>query len=409
MKNKISILLLALAVLFLNGCQTLQDIDKGFYEVADNVTEKDRITGLRTLSFQDRQAQIQTGNKYIADYLGEINKKNIKINEDVDPTMYARLQNVFSRVHSISHFRDEKWETVLVDDDSFNAFVTGGSIIVVHKGLMEDLSDAELAAVISHEIGHVVANHSFERWTHRIVTLIGQSESAKRDSYGAAFTHEDEREADRIGVLYSALAGYDPYAAHRIWKRKFEESGDLWVGFTHDHPVNSQRSVEAEAVAGKVSQYYSEGSINPNFEELLVNNSLWGADGFEVAAGEGGGILAVLEATADAMLKHQKAKVEEKRQKNKNEFVNAVRQLVTYSNLEIISEDAFRITIHYRGNRSINNITFLCVVDNELQIKSDSGGPLQPNGKYYITFQSQKLLNYETLSDSTKILIVDAR
>jgi len=407
MKSKISTLVLA--VLFLNGCQTLKEIDKGLYGVADSVTEKDRITGLRTLSFQDRQAQIQTGNKYIADYLGEINKKNIKINEDVDPTMYARLQNVFSRVHSIGHFRDEKWEVILVDDDSFNAFVTGGTYIVVYKGLMEEVSDAELAAVISHEIGHVVANHVFEKRTHRMISLIAQSNSAKRDSYGAAFTHEDEREADRIGILYSSLAGYDPYAAHGIWRRKFEESGDLWVGFTHDHPVNSQRSAEAEAVAGKVSQYYSEGSINPNFKELLVNNSLWRADGIEVAAGEGGGILAVLESTADAMLKHQEAKVEEKRQKNKNEFVNAVRQLVTYSNLEVISEDAFRITIHYRGDRSINNITFLCAVDNELQIKSDSGGPLQPNGKYYITFQSQKLLNYETLPDPIEIQIVDAR
>lgn len=407
MKTKISTLLLAL--FFLNGCQTLQDFDKGLYEAADNFTEKDRITGLRTLSFQDRQAQIETGNKGMADILNEIKKSNIKINEDVDPAKYARLQNVFSRVHSISHFRNEKWEAILVDNDSFNAFVTGGTYIVVYKGLMEEVSDAELAAVISHEIGHVVANHVFEQRTHRIVTLIGQSESAKRESYGAAFTHEDEREADRIGVLYSALAGFDPYAAHRLWKRKFDESGDRWVGLTHDHPVNSQRSAEAEAVAGKVSQYYSEGSINPNFEELLVNNSLWGADGIEVAGGEGGGILAVLEATADAMLKHKKAKVEEKRQKNKNEFVNAVRQLVTYSNLEVISEDAFRITIHYRGDRPINNITCLCVVDNELQIKSDSGGPLQPNGKYYITFQSPKLLNYETLPDSIKIGIVDAR
>lgn len=407
MKSKISTLVLA--VFFLNGCQTLQDIDKWFYEAADAVTEKDRITGLRTLSLQDRQAQIETGNKYMADILGEINKRNIKTNEDVDPAMYARLQNVFSRVHSIGHFRDEKWEVILVDDDSFRAFVTGGSIIVVHKGLMEEVSDSELAAVISHEIGHVVANHGFERRTHRIITLIGQSNSAKRDSYGAAFTHEDEREADRIGVLYSALAGFDPYAAHRLWKRKFEESGDLWVGFTHDHPVYSQRSAEAKAIADKVSKYYSEGLINPNFEELLVNNSLWGADGIEVAAGEGGGILAVLEATADAMLKHQEAKVEEKRQKNKNEFVDAVRQCVTCSNLEVISEDTFRITMHYQGNRPINNITFLCIVDNELQIKSDSGGPLQPNGKYYITFQSQKLLNYETLPDSTKIVIVDAR
>ncbi len=407
MKTKISTLVLA--VLFLNGCQTLQDFDKSLYEVADNVTEKDRITGLRTLSFQDRQAQIETGNEYMADILNEIKKSNIKTNEDVDPAMYARLQNVFSRVHSISHFRDEKWEAILVDDDSFNAFVTGGTYIIVFKGLMEEVSDAELAAIIGHEIGHVVANHVFEQRTHRMFSLIAQSNSAKRDSYVAAFTHENEREADRIGVLYSALAGFHPYAAHRLWKRMFEESGDLWGGFTHDHPVYSQRSAEAEAVAGKVLQYYSEGSINPNFEELLVNNSLWGADGIEVAAGEGCGILAVLEATADAMLKHKKAKVEEKRQKNKNEFVNAVRQLVTYSNLEVISEDAFRITIHYRGNRSINNITFLCVVENELQIKSDSGGPLQPNGKYYITFQSPKLLNYEILPDSIRVEIIDAR
>lgn len=407
MKTKIYTLLLA--ILFLNGCQTLTEIDKGLYETADSFTEKDRITGLRTLSFEDRQAQIQTGNKYINDYLKEIKENNIKINEDVDPAMYERLQNIFARVHSISHFRNEKWEVILVDDNSFNAFVTGGTYIVVFKGLMKEVSDSELAAVLSHEIGHVVANHSFEKRSHRIITLIGQSNSAKRDSYVAAFTHEDEREADRIGVLYSALAGFDPYAAHRIWKRKYEESGDLWIGFTHDHPVNSQRSAEVKSVADKVSQYYSEGSINPDFEKLLVENSLWRAKGIEVASGEGGGILAVLEATADSIIKHKKAKAEEERQKNKNEFVNAVRQLVTYTNLEIVSKDAFRITIHYRGDRSINNITFLCVVDNDLQIKSDSGGPLQPNGKYYVTFQSPKLLNYETLPDSATIGIIDAR
>ena len=407
MKTKIYTLLLA--VFFLNGCQSLTEIDKGLYEASDAFTEKDRITGLRTLSFEDRQAQIQTGNEYITDYLNEIKEKNIKINEDVDPAMYERLQNIFARVHSISHFRNEKWEVILVDDDSFNAFVTGGTYIVVYKGLMKEVSDAELAAILSHEIGHVVANHSFEKQTHRLITLIGQSKSAKRDSYLAAFTHEDEIEADRIGVLYSALAGFDPYAAHRIWQRKFEESGDLWLGFTHDHPVNSQRSAEVKAIADKVSQYYREGSINPNFEKLLVENSLWRADGIEVAAGEGGGFLAVLEATADAIIKHKKAKAEEERQKNKNEFVNAVRQLVTYTNLEIISEDVFRITIHYRGDRPINNITFLCVVDNDLQIKSDSGGPLQPNGKYYIIFQSPKLMNYGALPDSAKIGIIDAR
>ncbi len=409
MEAKISALLIAM--LFLNGCETLKNIDKGLYEGANTVTEKDRITGLRTLSFQDRQAQIREGNKAIDDFLKEIKKKNVKINEDVSPEMYSRLQNIFSRVHSISHFRDEKWEAILIDDGSWNAFTTGGTYIVVLKGLMEKTSDAELATIVGHEIGHVAANHAFEHITHKIITLIAQSDSAKRDSYGAAFTHEDEREADRIGILYSSVSGFDPYAAHKLWKRMFEESGDVWIGFTHDHPVNSQRAAEAKEIADKVLQYYTEEAINPDFEKLLVNNSLWSSEGFEVEAGKGGGFLAVLETTADAIGKHKNAKVEEKRQKNKNEFVDAVRKCIAYTpnSLKVIAEDTFRIGIQYQGNRPINNITFLCIVDNELQIKSDSGGPLQPNGYYYIIFQSQKLLNYKTLPDSTQILIVDAR
>lgn len=408
-RKKAFFVLSVLSSLFLfSGCEMLAEIDQGLYGVADAATQKDRITGLRTLSFEDRQAQIQKGNAYMDEFLAEVNKKHIKMNEDVDPAIYARLQNVFSEIHSVSHFREEEWKAILVDDDSFNAFTSGGTIIVVHKGLMEDASDAELATVIGHEMGHVAANHSFEEQAHKVSSLITGSNSIKRESYGAAFTHEQEREADRIGILYASLAGYDPNAAYILWQRKYEDVGDVWFG-SNDHPVNSQRAAEAKATAAKVMGYYQEGEINPDFEKHLVTNTLWDANSLELEPGQGGGFLAALEATADALAKHKIAKNEEERQRNKNSFVDAVRKCIIYENTEIVAPDTFRITIHYRGNRAINNITFLAFVHDNLQIKGESGGPLQPNGKYYVIFQDKELLNYATLPSSTRIAIVDAR
>ncbi|MDF2182431.1 M48 family metallopeptidase [Neptuniibacter sp. CAU 1671] len=315
---------LVLLCLGLSGCQTLQRVDQSLYQVAEAVSEEDRVTGRRSLSLADRKAQIEAGNAYVEQVIAQEKKAGRGINEQVDKAQYQRLVRVFDRVHRVSHLSQERWQPILIKNEQFNAFTTGGTYIVVFSGLMNSVKDdAELAAVVAHEIAHTVANHAFERRTMSQLTALTGSSSARRSSYQAAFTHENEREADRIGILYCALAGYDPLAASRIWQRKYTEEGNARALFNHDHPVNAERFEEAKTVGDAVKTYYRRDQINPDHAALLENNVLWqkrqGA-----AAGDGGGLAALLGTALGAYVDHETAKQEEQRQAARSQFVKAV-------------------------------------------------------------------------------------
>ncbi|PIE20378.1 MAG: peptidase M48 [Neptuniibacter caesariensis] len=312
-------------VAVVSGCQALQKVDRGLYQVAESVSERDRVTGRRALSMADRSAQIRQGNAYVERILANEKKHKRPVNAAVNRAQYLRLVRIFDRIHKVSHLKRERWQPVLIKRDSFNAFTTGGTYVVVHSKLMHDLKDdAEVAAVLAHEIAHTVANHVYERQTHAQVAVLAGSNSARRSGYQAAFTHESEREADRIGILYCALAGYDPLAASRIWQRKYATEGNARALFHHDHPVNAERYREARAVGEAVQPYYRQGKVNPKAAMLLDNNVLWRKNRYEAAAGKGGGVSALLTTALGAYVQHQEAKIEEHRQKQQAKFVKAI-------------------------------------------------------------------------------------
>ncbi len=151
----LKMLMVLLGVSFLSGCQVLQSIDKGLYDVAEAVTETDRVTGQRALSTANRSQQIAQGNQYVEKMLQDERKKGRRVDAALDARQYQRLVRIFDRIHPVSHLRQERWKPVLIDRDSFNAFTTGGTYIVVHLGLMKQLNDAEVAAVVGHEIATV--------------------------------------------------------------------------------------------------------------------------------------------------------------------------------------------------------------------------------------------------------------
>ncbi len=308
----------------LGGCQTLQQIDKGLYQVADAVSEEDRVTGQRSLSFAGRSEQIAQGNRYVEQILAKEKKEGRKVDAALDRSQYYRLVRVFDRIHTSSHLRSERWRPVLIDRDSFNAFTTGGTYIVVHLELMKQLkSDDELAAVLGHEIAHTVANHVFERQSHAQLSALARSNSARKGGYQAAFTHESEREADRIGILYSSLAGFDPMAASRIWARQYKLEGNARALFAHDHPVNAERQSETAKVGQAVRQYYQPGKQNPQYARLLKDNVLW-QQSQGAKAGEGGGVQALLGTAFGAYVQHEQAKQEARRQQAQANFVKAI-------------------------------------------------------------------------------------
>ncbi|MFC6670434.1 M48 family metallopeptidase [Marinobacterium aestuariivivens] len=343
-------LLPLLAVFSLAGCESMQAVDRGLYRAVDSVSEQDRVTGQRSLSFAGRQGQIRQGNAVVEQLLQQELQSGRKVSSELDARQYRRLVGIFDRVQRIGHLSDERWQAVLIDRPEFNAFTTGGTYIVVHLGLMQQLQDDdEVAAVVAHEIAHTVANHAFERQGHQTLTTLAGSGSAGRDGYQAAFTHESEREADRIGVLYSALAGFDPMAASRIWERQYRQQGNARGLFFHTHPVNSERAAENRETARRVMTYYSPGRENPRAAELLQDNVLWRKSAPVVAAGQGGGVAALLGTALGAYVQHEGARQEEARQQRQIAFVVAVMEEMEKVSETVIDQHSWRVRWRYRG------------------------------------------------------------
>lgn len=384
---------MCLALTLLSACETMQAIDTALYAVTDSVTQTDKVTGGRVVS-KDRDTQIATGNAPIEAMLAMADEAGDLYNEDYDAEAYARIVKIFDKIHSVSHLKDEDWEVLLLPSNSFNAFVTGGTYIVVYSGLENELqNDAELAAVLGHEFAHVAANHIGEKKGHKqFATLLG-SNSVKRSSFEHAFTHEDEEEADEIGILYTALAGYDPYGAHRVWQRKYLELGDNANIFV-DHPIYSERAQQTQSTAEKVVQYYASGQINSDHEALLKDNSIFSFQ--ETADSKGGdwsGIAAVLTASLESYTKHQLAKIEEDRQRYRINTLNAVNNLLKVINIDQLSSNQWKILVEYSGNRKIGGLQFQGALYQGQQklatFQATSGGTWMPSSRYYVTATTQ--------------------
>lgn len=157
-----------------------------------------------------------------------------------------------------------QWEFLLIKDDAqANAFCMPGGKIVVYSGIVPFTQDEDgLAVVIGHEVAHAIANHGGERLSQTLLIELGQrSLTAAMESkptktmemvmtaYGAGaefglllpYSRLHEYEADHIGLVLMALAGYDPHAALEFWERMADSGSNAPFEFLSTHPVPSNR------------------------------------------------------------------------------------------------------------------------------------------------------------------------
>jgi predicted Zn-dependent protease len=153
------------------------------------------------------------------------------------------------------------WEVQVFEDKDPNAFALPGRKIGVNTGMIKLVkNDAQLAAVIGHEIGHVVARHASERASMGMLTQIGQEVAGQIDPVGATifgvgaqfgvmlpYSRTHEAEADIIGQNLMANAGFDPRESISLWKLMEKQGGDKPPELLSTHPADASRIEELSA------------------------------------------------------------------------------------------------------------------------------------------------------------------
>lgn len=198
-----------------------------------------------------------------------------------DPQINEMVKRVGSRLARAAERPDYDWEFHVIQDDRMvNAFALPGGKVAIYTGLLPVTQDETgLAVVLSHEIGHVIARHGAERLsTHQlaqlgeiglIVALGGKDPETVRAVHAAygigagvgvllPFSRKHELEADQIGLILMAKAGYDPQAATSFWERMLQSKKDQQgpPEFLSTHPSDEHRIRRIRQWIPEASRYY---------------------------------------------------------------------------------------------------------------------------------------------------------
>ena len=190
-------------------------------------------------------------------------KKEYPVSKNMEYTQ--ALDRCGNAIKSVAGQDDFAWEFTVLDSEIKNAFCLPGGKVAVYSGIMDDMNnEAELAFVVAHEIGHAIARHGGEKMTRSILQSVGAVlvssifDNELIDAvYGTGtelgvmlpYSRSNESEADAIGLILMARAGYDPSASYTFWKR-FTNNGEgssKLETILSTHPCDSDRIAAMEA------------------------------------------------------------------------------------------------------------------------------------------------------------------
>ncbi len=247
------------------------------------------VSGKEERSVMDEQTEITEGAKAHQSVLQEYGLL-------ADPKLQAYVNDIGQRLARQSHRNQLKWTFTVLDSPEVNAFALPGGYVYITRGIMAYLdSEAELAGVVGHEIGHVTARHGAQRATRQqnaglgvmAATILGvlaeaggvggaaQAASQVSQAYAAgrvaSYSREQETQADQLGAEYLARNGYNPrnmIDVIAVLKRQEQfvndqaraqgkqvGGGNNWLA---SHPSNDQRLADIQRVAAAYTGTYSD-------------------------------------------------------------------------------------------------------------------------------------------------------
>ena len=257
-------IVLLIAVVFANSCSTVP------------------LTGRRQLSLIPESEMISMSLTSYSDFLKEnslsTDRANASLVQEVGKNISAAVSKYFSDNNMSASLNGYQWEFNLVDDATPNAWCMPGGKVVVYTGILPYTRDADgLAVVVSHEIAHAVARHGSERMSQQMLTqfggiALGEALKNKPEQtqvlFGAAYglgaqygvmlpySRGHELEADKLGLIFMAMAGYNPQTAVAFWERMASMGGQAPPEFLSTHPSDATRIQNIQAAMPEALSYY---------------------------------------------------------------------------------------------------------------------------------------------------------
>ncbi|MCH4147047.1 MAG: M48 family metalloprotease [Prevotella sp.] len=269
--KKVRLLSLLLVVMLFAACGTTQTVPLTGRQHRIGVSDEEVLS----LSNQEYTKYMQTAKK-------STNAANTAMVERVGKRLANAVENYLRNNGYASEIKNYSWEFNLVQDKNVNAFCMPGGKIVVYEGLLPyTQTEDALAIVLGHEIAHAVAKHSAEQLTKQqnqqigtnvlgnvlnatVGSNVGTIASTVAGQYfsfrNLKYSRDNESEADHMGLIFAAMAGYNPEVAIPFWKRMAGASSgaqnDALSNFFSDHPSDAKRIVALEKEMPEALKYY---------------------------------------------------------------------------------------------------------------------------------------------------------
>lgn len=244
------------------------------------------FTGRKQLSLVSDASVLSLSSQQYSEFIGSARLSNNVAQRALVERVGQRLSQAVISYYTMYNMTDElrnfKWEFKLVENSMANAFCMPGGKIVVYTGILPITKDETgLAVVLGHEVAHALAKHSNERISQQIPVYLGalgldiglalsnkssETRQLALNVFGLGatagvilpFSRKHELEADQIGLIIMALAGYNPQEAPAFWQRMAATKQGTSIEFLSTHPSDQRRIAHIQSCLPKAMQYYKK-------------------------------------------------------------------------------------------------------------------------------------------------------